>query len=66
MKKRDFYIAGLLICVVGYAACHRKNASDNVFNITIGAPKQQVNTNVITVNPDSLDIEGNKIIKAGF
>lgn len=28
MKKRDYYFIGLLICIVAYAASHRKNTDE--------------------------------------
>ena len=65
MKKRDFYIMGLLVCLIGYAACHRNDASATANNNPNKIGKQHTITNHIE-KPDSIIDETDKIIKAGI
>ena len=65
MKKRDFYIMGLLVCMIGYAACHRNDASVTANNNPNKIGKQDIKTNPIE-KPDSIADATIKIIKAGI
>ncbi len=65
MKKRDFYIMGLLVCMIGYAACNRNDASVTANNNPSKIEKQQIETNQIEKS-DSIADATVKIIKAGI
>ena len=66
MKKRDFYILGLLFCVIVYASFHRKAVVGNeqVVRKEILVPKAK--SGVEAVKVDTLEQKAERVVKAGI
>lgn len=64
MKKRDFYILGLLFCIVVYAAFHRKTSigNDSVVHKEMLVPK--ANSGIENTKIDSVNIKAKQITNA--
>ncbi len=64
MKRRDYYILGLLLCIVLYAASHRKEVK--VSKSGLEKNDQELKADVGISSIDSLKSKMNQVIKVGF
>ncbi len=66
MKKRDFYILGLLACLIIYASFNRKPATEEENATPAVQIKQTSKTDTSRTQNDSISINAGKVVKAGF
>ncbi|WP_423130429.1 hypothetical protein [Gaoshiqia sp. Z1-71] len=65
MKKRDYYILGLLACLVVYASLNRNGSVNAKPDPASSKWEQSVNTQDHAAKPDSIREKAVNVIKAG-
>ncbi|MCW0483951.1 hypothetical protein [Gaoshiqia sediminis] len=63
MKKRDYYMLGLLACLVVFAAFNRKTEKTQASPVELATPRMSSETKAAP--PDSIQLVKEKVIKAG-